>query len=98
MRGLFKWAKEAKHIPVDPTEGVKNPKRKKGPGFPVWTEEDAVAYEQRWPVGTKERVRRDVLFYAGLRRGDAVRLGRQHIRDGIAALRTEKSQGEIIVT
>jgi integrase len=98
MRGLFRWAKEAKHITVDPTDGVKNPKRKKGPGFPVWTEEDAAAYEQRWPIGTKERVWRDVLFYTGLRRGDAVRLGRQHIRDGVAALRTEKSQGGIIVT
>jgi integrase len=64
----------------------------------VWTEEDAIAYEQRWPIGTKERVWRDVLFYTGLRRGDAVRLGRQHVRDGVAALRTEKSQGEIIVT
>jgi len=56
MRGLFKWAKEAKHVTVDPTDGVKNPKRRKGPGFPVWTEEDAAAYDERWPIGTKERV------------------------------------------
>ena len=83
--------------PVDPTVGVKNPKRKKGPGFPVWTEEDARAYDRRWPIGTKERVWRDVLFYTGLRRGDAVQLGRQHVRDGIATLRTEKSQGSVIV-
>ncbi|MFZ2077459.1 MAG: integrase, partial [Xanthobacteraceae bacterium] len=46
MRGLFKWAKEAKHVAADPTVGVKNPKRKKGPGFPVWTEEDAAAYDK----------------------------------------------------
>jgi integrase len=98
MRGLFKWAKDAKHVTVDPTQGVKNPKRKKGPGFPVWTEEDAAAYDKRWHIGTKERVWRDVLFYTGLRRGDAVRLGRQHIRDGVATLRTEKSQGGIVVT
>jgi len=39
----------------------------------------------------KERVWLDVLLYTGLRRGDAVRLGRQHIKDGIAALKTEKS-------
>jgi integrase len=38
-----------------------------------------------------------VLFYTGLRRGDAVILGRQHVRDGWITLRTEKSQGEIIV-
>jgi integrase len=98
MRGLFKWAKEAKHVTVDPTVGVKNPKRRKGPGFPVWTEEDAAAYDKRWPIGTKERVWRDVLFYTGLRRGDAVTLGRQHVRDNIATLRTEKSQGEMIVS
>src|SRR5262245_5784530 len=97
LRGLFRWAKEAKHVTADPTEGVKNPKRKKGSGFPVWTEEDAAAYDKRWPVGTRERIWRDVLFYTGLRRGDAVRLGRQHISDGIATLRTEKSQGGITV-
>jgi integrase len=92
MRGLFRWAKEAKHVTGDPTEAVKYPKRKKGPRFPVWTEADAAAYDKRWPIGTKERVWRDVLFYTGLRRGDAVRLGRQHVRNGIATLRTEKSQ------
>jgi integrase len=98
MRGLFKWAKEAKHVTADPTDGVKNPKQRKGPGFPVWTDADADAYDKRWPIGTKERVWRDVLFYTGLRRGDAVRLGRQHVRDGVATLRTEKSQGEMIVS
>jgi integrase len=98
MRGLFKWATEAQHVVADPTHGVRNPKRKKGAGFPVWTEDDALAYDRRWPLGTRERVWRDVLFYTGLRRGDAVRLGRQHLRDGVATLKTEKSQGEITVT
>jgi len=32
-----------------------------------------------------------VLAYTGLRRGDTVRLGRQHVRDGVATLKTEKS-------
>ena len=35
------------------------------------------------------------LAYTGLRRGDAVRLGCQRVRDGVATLPTEKSQGEI---
>ena len=70
MRGLFKWAKSAQHVSVDPTEGVANPKRKKGAGFPVWTEADIEAYYKRWPLGTKERVWLDVLLFTGLRRGD----------------------------
>jgi len=91
MRGLFRWAKEAGLAKADPTEGVRSPKRRKGSGFPVWTDEDVAAYERRWPVGTKERVWLDVLLYTGLRRGDAVRLGRQHVSGGVATIKTEKS-------
>ena len=98
LRGLFKWAKSAQHVTIDPTDGVRNPKRNKGPGFPVWTEADVEAYYKRWPLGTKERVWLDVLLFTGLRRGDVVVIGRQHVRDGVATLRTEKSQGEITVT
>ena len=32
-----------------------------------------------------------MLAYTGLRRGDVVRLGRQHVRDGVATIKTEKS-------
>jgi integrase len=39
-----------------------------------------------------------VLLYTGLRRGDAVKVGRQHVRHGVITLRTEKSQGQIEVT
>jgi integrase len=94
----FKWAKSAQHVAIDPTEGVANPKRRKGAGFPVWTEADVEAYYRRWPLGTKERVWLDVLLFTGLRRGDVVAIGRQHVRDGIATLRTEKSQGNITVS
>jgi integrase len=98
MRGLFRWALDAGHVKADPTAGIKNPKRPRGAGFKIWTEDDVERYEARWPVGTKERVWLDVLLYSGLRRGDAVELGPQHVRDGVATLRTEKSQGETTVT
>ena len=52
---------------------------------------DVERYESRWPIGTTERVWLGVLPYSGLRRGDAVRLGRQHVRDGVATIRTEKT-------
>jgi integrase len=91
MRGLFRWAHQAKLVKLDPTAGVSNPKRKGTDGFIPWTEEHVTAYEARWPMGTRQRVWLDVLVYTGLRRGDAVRLGRQHVRDGVATLKTEKS-------
>jgi integrase len=62
----------------------------------MWTEDEMVAYERRWPIGTRQRVWLDTLAYTGLRRGDVVRLGRQHVRNGIATLKTEK--GGVTVT
>jgi integrase len=98
MRGLFRWATTAGLIKTDPTLGIENPKRKTGEGFIAWTEEHVAAYERRWPLGTRERVWLDVLLYTGLRRGDAVRLGRQHVRNGIATIKTEKSGFTVEVT
>jgi integrase len=90
MRGLFRWAVKAKLVRTDPTVGIEDPTMPKTGGFPAWTEEDVSAYERRWPIGTRQRVWLDVLLYTGLRRGDAARLGRQHVRHGTATLATEK--------
>jgi len=98
MRGLFEWAKESQFVKSNPAAAVRYPLLKSGEGFPVWGEEDVAAYEARWPLGTKERVWLAVLLYTGLRRGDAVRLGRQHVRNGVASLRTEKTDTPVHIT
>ena len=90
MRGLFS-GRAGEDVKADPTVGVENPPRKKGDGFMPWTEEHVAAYERRWPIGTRQRVWLDVLLYTGLRRGDAVRFGRPHVRDGVGTIKTEKS-------
>ncbi len=95
MRGLFAWAKEAGFVKDNPAASVKYPQQKKTEGFPVWTEEDVARYESRWPLGTKERVWLAVLLYTGLRRGDAVKIGRQHVRNGVATIKTEKTGTEV---
>jgi integrase len=91
MRALFRWALKMQLVRIDPTAGVAAPARRRDAGIRPWTEEDVGAYEKRWPIGTRQRVWLDVLLYTGLRRGDAVRLGRQHIRDGVATIKTEKT-------
>jgi integrase len=91
MRGLFRWAANAGLVNADPTISVHNPRSPRTDGFTVWSEDDIAAYEACWPVGTRQRVWLDVLIYTGLRRGDAVRLGRQHVRDSVATIKTEKS-------
>jgi integrase len=39
-----------------------------------------------------------VYCFTGLRRGDASKLGKQHIRNGVITIDTEKSQGQMRVT
>jgi integrase len=95
MRGLFRWAVKASIAKVDPTIGIANPQAAKTAGFHVSNEDDVAAYEARWPIGARQRVWLDVLLYTGLRRGDAVKLGRQHIREGVATLKTEKTGIEV---
>jgi len=98
MSGLFKWAVDMGMVPEDPTIGVRVPKPQKGSaGFPAWTDVDVAKYHERWPLGTRERVWMDVLLYTGLRRGDASMLGRQHIKDGVATMKTEKTATEVTI-
>lgn len=101
MRGLFKWAVEAKsetHVTANPTIGVQ---LLKGPnddvGFHTWSEEELTRFEAKWPLGTRQRLAFDLLLYTGLRRGDAVRLGRQHVSDGVITIRTEKTGEEVFI-
>lgn len=94
VRGVFTWAVSANMVALDPTAGVDLP-RLQTEGFEVWPIEWRTAFEKRWKLGTRERVAYEVLYQTGLRRGDAVRLGRPHVKDGIATIRTEKT-GEIV--
>jgi len=96
MRALFRWALDAKLTDHDPTAEVTFIKTQTN-GFLAWTIDDVARYRDRWALGTRERVALEVLLNTGLRRGDAVRLGRQHVRDGVASLRAEKTGVELFI-
>ena len=59
--------------------------------FPSGTDDDLAMFERRWPRGTRERVMFDVFLYTGLRRGDAAVIGKQHVRNGVISIQTEKT-------
>jgi integrase len=89
LRHLFEWAVYAEHVKIDPTLGVKKINRK-SEGFHVWTDEEMERFMERWPLGCRERLAFDLLLYTGIRRGDAVRIGRPHVRDSVLRFRTAK--------
>lgn len=90
LSGLFRWAVEAELMAENPVSGVRR-MPVKTEGFQPWTAEDCAAFEAHWALGTRERLAYAILRYSGLRRGDAAKLGRQHVRDGVIRVTTGKT-------
>ena len=78
LRLLMRFAVASDFRRDDPTIGVR-PLRATSGGFVSWSEDDIAKFEARWPKGTRERLAMALLLYTGQRRGDVVRMGRQHI-------------------
>jgi integrase len=96
LRGLFGWLVESGLVASDPTSGITVVKPKTG-GFQAWTADEEAAFCARWPLGTRERVAFAVLRETGLRRGDAVKVGRPHLRDGVIRISTEKTGERVAI-
>jgi integrase len=90
MRQLFQWLKEGGIVSANPCDGIKV-KKPRTRGFAEWSYEEILRYENHWPIGTRERVMLDVFLYTGLRRGDASKVGKQHVRNGVISIQTEKT-------
>jgi integrase len=65
----------------DPTLGIKL-RRMTGDGHHTWTEDEIAAFEAHHSVGSRERLALALGLYTAQRRGDVVRMGRQHVRNG----------------
>ena len=94
LRRLFSFAisiGQRRDNPFDQT-----PKYKIGTHH-TWTDAQLETYENRWPLGTRERLAFDVLLYTAQRVGDAVRMQRSDIRNGVIAMTQEKTGAEVFV-
>lgn len=91
MRSFFAWAVDETILAHDPTKGIRMLVGENDAyGFHTWTQEELERFEARWPIGTRERLAFDLLLYTGFRRGDAVRIGKQNVSDGVITIETEK--------
>jgi integrase len=90
LRALLRFAIAEGFRADDPTQGVKPP-RIKTDGIHTWTEDEIARYEARHPIGTKARLALALLLYTAQRRSDVVRMGRQHVRNGMIAVRQQKT-------
>ena len=69
-------------------EGALNSQVFRQRSFEEWREAD---YDSRKRIGTKPRLALELLLHTAQRRADVIRLGPQHIRDGVLAVRQQKT-------
>jgi integrase len=75
----------------DPTEGIAGIKMPKTKGHHTWTDEEIAQYRAYWPLGTQQRLVMEFALETASRRGEVVRLGPQHVRNG--RIRIERTHG-----
>ena len=96
LRGVCKFAVGRGLIRQDPTRGV-TVAQPKSDGFRAWTDVDIEEFEAKWPAGSRARLALCLLLYTGQRRSDVVRMGRQHVRDGVLHVRQQKTGAQLAI-
>ncbi len=96
LRGLCRFAVTVQLLPDDPTRDIKL-KAPRSAGFHTWDEGQIEQFEKRHGVGTKARLALGLLLYTAQRRGDVIRLGPQHVRDGALSVTQDKTGTEIAI-
>lgn len=63
--------------------------------FRSWTDEELLAYEAKWPLGTLERTGYALALYSAQRRADLVEMGWEAIAGGVIRLKQSKTGVEL---
>jgi integrase len=92
LRVMFEWAYVEGRVPDNPTHGVIRAKARTS-GYKTWSEDHIGRFEAAHPIGTKARLAFALLLYTGQRRGDVVKLGRQHIFGDLLTIDQGKTEG-----
>jgi integrase len=90
LRSLCAFAIKRGWLRADPTANIKL-RAIKGDGFHTWSEDEIVQFEAHHPIGSKPRLALALLLYTAQRRSDVVRMGRQHIKDGMLTVKQQKT-------
>lgn len=96
LRGLMQFAVAEGFRANDPTHDLNAP-TKKSPGFHTWTDAEIEQFEDHHPIGSKARLALALLLYSAQRRGDVVRMGRQHVRNSAITVRQQKTGAELSI-
>jgi integrase len=96
LRAMMKHAVAIGLLSDDPTSAVRAIQTRTA-GFHSWSDVEISQFEERHPVGSRARLAMALLLYSGQRRGDVIRMGPQHVRNGVLYIKQEKTGAELAI-
>ncbi len=90
LKPVFEHLRRLGHIKKNPFAGIELDKPKIQ-GLPVAEVEHIAAFQERWPIGTRERLIFDLGLYTGAARTDLAKLARKNIKDDLLVYKRQKS-------
>lgn len=95
LRGLMKYGVQIGMIAADPTRDIRLGPLPKTGGHKTWSEDLIAAFRATHPVGTQARLCLELLLGTAQRRADVIRMGRQHVRNGLLHTKQRKTGVEL---
>jgi integrase len=80
----------------DPTLAIRLPRAKAG-SIRTWSEDDIAAFESAYAIGTRARLAFALMLYTAQRRSDVIRIGPQHVRNGVLQVRQQKTGASLAI-
>ena len=94
LRGLCQFVVASGLRSDDPTQGIRL-RASRSDGFHTWTETEIQSFRDRHSLGSRPRLAFELLLNTAQRRGDVVRMGRQHVRGDSLHVRQQKTGTEL---
>jgi integrase len=91
MKTLMRFAVEERLRGDDPTIGIRYIESRSTDGFHTWIEEEIAQFEAHYSIGEMARLALGLLLYTAQRRSDVVRMGPQHVQNGMVRVRQQKT-------
>jgi enterobacteria phage integrase len=94
LRVLIRHAIDIGWLDHDPSLGIKRPKTLE---IRSWTDAEIAAFEQRWPIGTKQRLGFALTLYTGQRRSDVHRMTWADVTEGTIRVVQQKTGRKLTI-
>jgi integrase len=91
VHGLLQYAVEIGMRSDDPTHGMRISAPPDSDGARTWSEHEIETFRRHHAIGTRARLAFELLLNTGQRRGDVIRMGRQHVHAGKLTVRQSKT-------